>query len=168
MTINSNGIDISQYEGFIELGFGQNWKFVPSIRTFIQNFIDIALGNASGADKISMASSEMIENAIKYSARDDVPITFRLLLARDSDEKQLIIEIQNYASDENVSILNNEVSKITKDSPYEAYLKKVEEIAGRDDGKTMLGLARIRYETECDLYTKIDKSLVTIGAKFSI
>ena len=69
-------IDISKFDGFVELGFGNNWKYVTTIRTFIQNFINISLNDTSYADKISLASSELVENAIKYSSRDDIPTRF--------------------------------------------------------------------------------------------
>ena len=168
MTSNLNKIDISKYEGYVELGFGNNWKYVTSIRTFIQNFICISLNSIENADKISLASSELVENAIKYSSRDDIPIRFKLTIGKAGSEVRLRMEVQNHSTDENIEIIKVEFDKIMKNSPYEAYLKKVEEIAARDDGKTMLGLARIRYETGCELNIKIENTILTIEAEFTV
>ena len=52
-------------DGYIEIRFGPRWKYISPARVFIQNFIAIALSDQTKADSIAMATSELLENAVK-------------------------------------------------------------------------------------------------------
>ncbi len=167
MDLISNTNDISGYDGYIELYFGAKWNYLSTIRAFIQNYIDIIINDSKLAGKIAMAASELIENAIKYSSRTDIPLQFKLVILKTT-EKKLYFEVRNYADSDNIDILKNEYKQMMRNNPYESYLKKVKEVANRSDGKVGLGLTRVRYETNCELNIKTNEKLVIVHANFKL
>ncbi len=61
-------------DGFIRLKFGPRWKYIACARSFIQNFLAISIEDKVKADKIAMAASELLENAVKYASSDTTDI----------------------------------------------------------------------------------------------
>ncbi len=155
-------------EGYIELKFGPRWKYISAARGFIQNFLAISsAGNnikENIADKISMAASELLENAVKYASGEETHIFVSIAPMA----KKVIVSVENHASGESIDSLEEAFKRISKDKPLEAYLEAMKTAATREDGKSQLGLVRIRYETGGELNMRIsDDNMVTITLKVS-
>ncbi len=67
-------IDVDETDGYIELKFGPRWKYIAVVRAFIQNFLAIGFSDDARADKIAMAASELLENAVKYAIGEETRI----------------------------------------------------------------------------------------------
>jgi hypothetical protein len=134
-------------DGYIELKFGPRWKYIAVVRSFIQNFLAVSLVDTTKADQIAMAASELLENAVKYAAGEDIQIEVNFY----SDHEKIHIAVTNGATPEAIEGLKAVYDKISQGDPLDAYMSQMREAAVRKDGKSQLGLARIRYETGLDM-----------------
>jgi hypothetical protein len=146
-------------DGYIELKFGPRWKYIACVRGFIQNFLAISIVDQSKADKIAMAASELLENAVKYASRDDTHIVIKVSPATE----QIKILVVNTAKQESINTLLSIYEKISEGDPLQVYVTQMKEAAVRSDGKSHLGLARIRYETGGDLNVTVEKNEVQVS-----
>ena len=145
-------------DGYIELRFGPRWKYIAVVRSFIQSFMALSLENTTKADHVAMAASELLENAVKYAAGEDITVSVNVFLKGEN----LNISVSNEASPEAVRSLQALFQKISAGNPLDAYMTQMREAAVRKDGQSQLGLARIRYETGLDMKLKTDSGVVTI------
>lgn len=150
-------------KGYINLAFGPRWKYISCVRSFVESFCSIALENKIKGDKISLAASELLENAVKYASEDGTKI-FILL-----KENGLKIVVENIAQPDQIEILKNELDKINEGTPQEAFMRKVQEVAEREDGESRLGLARIRHDTGAELSMSVkNENHVVMSAFFPL
>lgn len=148
--------------GYIRLSFGPKWKYVACVRSFVQNFLSISITDAQKADKISLAVSELVENAVKYNSREKTSLLLMII-----DDNNILIESQNYADKENIKIFVDELEKINSKDPINAYIEKMKEAVDKSGKSSQLGLARIRCETNCEIkYEICDNQLLKIRAIF--
>lgn len=131
------------HEGYIELKFGPRWKYIACVRGFVQNFLAISISDQAKADKIAMAASELLENAVKYASRDDTHVVIRVT----PETEKISIIVENSANPDAIKILQEVFGRIIQGDPLQMYVAQMKEAAVRSDGKSHLGLARIRYET---------------------
>ena len=146
-------------EGYIELKFGPRWKYIACVRGFIQNFLAISIVDQAKADKIAMAASELLENAVKYASRDDTHIVIKVAPATE----KISIAVENSATPESIATLQEVYEKVHAGDPLQMYIAQMKEAAIRSDGKSHLGLARIRYETGGNLMLSIDDQVVLLS-----
>lgn len=152
-------------KGYVDLSFGPRWAYVSCVRSFIGNFCAISLADKTQADKISLAASELVENAVKYASSEDT----RIKVEVTDDRRFMILTVENKASDQQIEVLKKEFEKVTSGDPLQAYLEKMKEAAISPKGQSQLGLARIQYESNADLTLKIkEKNLISVTAKFEI
>lgn len=133
--------------GSIEIRFGPRWKFISPARVFIQNFVAVALSDRVKADAVAMATNELLENAVKYGTSDDT----HCIVQAHPDTGVIEASVTNQASEQSAHELKSIYEKIMAGDPLEAYIVQMREAATRTDGKSQLGLARIRYETGADM-----------------
>ncbi|MBN2738109.1 MAG: ATP-binding protein [Spirochaetales bacterium] len=145
-------------DGYIELKFGPRWKYIACARSFIQNFLAISINDQAKADKIAMAASELLENAVKYANGEETQISVKV---SPSTEK-IAVRVSNLASEESIKTLKLIYDKVCEGNPLDAYVAQMKEAALRNDGKSQLGLARIRYETGGDLNLEIIDKRVSV------
>jgi len=145
-----------QSDGYIEIRFGPRWKYISPARVFIQNFIAIALSDQTKADSLAMATSELLENAVKYGASEDTQCVVRASPATGIIEAS----VTNHTTAEGAAELQVLYHKIMTGDPLEAYIAQMREAAIRTDGKSQLGLARIRYETGADMKLEVTPELL--------
>jgi len=138
-------------DGYIEIRFGPRWKYISPARVFIQNFIAIALSDQAKADAIAMATSELLENAVKYGASEDT----HCIVQAFPDTGVIQASVTNQATEKNAADIRALYNKIMTGDPLEAYITQMREAATRTDGKSQLGLVRIRYETGADIQLDI-------------
>ena len=145
-------------KGYIELRFGPRWKYIACARSFIQNFLAISIVDQTKADKIAMAASELLENAVKYACGEDTHISVNV----SPKTEKISVQVTNTASPESIVSLKKIYSKIIQGNPLDAYVSQMKEAALRSDGKSQLGLSRIRYETGGDLKMEIEGNIVKV------
>ncbi|HPC72372.1 MAG TPA: ATP-binding protein [Treponema sp.] len=151
-------MEIQESLGFIEIKFGPRWKYIAVVRAFIQNFIAVSYLDNLRADKIAMAASELLENAVKYAQGEETIVKLQLLPEKES----IMVSVSNQASPEAIKGLKEIWDKVMQGDPLQAYIAQMQLAATRNDSKSQLGLVRIRYETGADMKLDIDGDKVTI------
>ncbi|MBN1698116.1 MAG: ATP-binding protein [Spirochaetales bacterium] len=146
-------------KGYIELRFGPRWKYIACARSFIQNFLAISIVDQTKADKIAMAASELLENAVKYASGEDTHISVNV----SPKTEKITVQVTNIASRDSIGTLRQVYGKIIKGNALDAYVSQMKEAALRSDGKSQLGLARIRYETGGELSITIEDNVVKVS-----
>ena len=140
-----------------------DWTQIERIRQETQHFVEARDFPRIVAEAVVMVLSELVENAIKYGHYQgaDDRIAYSLAIGRDS----IIVEVTNpFAENENFQELDRTIQWIRGyQNPFQAYVEKVKEIAGRPlaDMQSGLGLVRIAYQGQAiiDFYLKNDNSI---------
>ena len=140
--------EIDKSQGFIKLSFGPKWKYVACVRGFVQNFLSISIADSKRADKISLAVSELVENAVKYNARENTNLYVQVS-TKNTDE--IIVETENHASPDHIAVFKRDIAKIYEKAPLDAYIEKMKDAVLQTGSTSQLGLARIRCESNCDI-----------------
>ncbi|MCA1950129.1 MAG: hypothetical protein LDL24_06140 [Treponema sp.] len=151
-------MEINDSMGFIEIKFGPRWKYIAVVRAFIQNFIAVSYSDNIRADKIAMAASELLENAVKYAQGEETIVKLQLLPEKES----IMVSVSNRASPEAIKGLQEIWNKVMQGDPLQSYIAQMQLAATRNDSKSQLGLVRIRYETGAEMKLDIQGDLVTI------
>lgn len=138
------------------------WNMIASTRIFVASFCSCTFGDDALSDRVSMATHELLENAVKYSSSLEAPIECQIAF----DDQTISVAVTNRAQPGGLSDLQAEFARIKEGDPLTVYLTKMQESLGSD--KSQLGLARIQYEGEADLRLTIDHDRVTMLALFDI
>ncbi|MGH9423298.1 MAG: ATP-binding protein, partial [Thermoanaerobaculia bacterium] len=56
---------------YVEMRFGPRWTYISCVRRFVASFFMIGLSDKERAEQISMAASELLENAVKYASEEE-------------------------------------------------------------------------------------------------
>ena len=136
---------------YIELKFSPRWNYISAARGFLQNFLAISISDQAKADRIAMSASELLENAVKYSVNSE---TYMNVIV-NHENSQVSVKVSNDASPEAIRSLQGVFEKINQGEPLEAYVSQMKEAATRSDGKSQLGLVRIRYEAGAQLFLEV-------------
>lgn len=142
-----------QEDEYIELKFGPHWNYIAAARGFLQNFLAISKSNQEFADKMAMAASELLENAVKYSKDSET----HMFVAVNKKTGKVKVTVSNQSDEEQCDELKQIYKKIMQKTPLEAYVDQMKEAAVREDGKSQLGLVRIRYEVGADITVNINE-----------
>ncbi len=142
------------------------WSYVSSTRIMVSSFCNVQLNNEEIADKIAMTAQELLENAVKYSASPEDNVSLEFLI---SEGEKVTLMVRNRARLESVETLKQQYAEVSEGDPLMAYLQKMQRIAMNPDAEgSQLGLARIRYETGCELMMRIDDDVVTMSVEFPL
>lgn len=128
----------------------KEWEFVSATRKYLADLIrGIYKGNdhySSYAEKLATASSELIENAYKYS-----PVDTDLNIVLTKSAHEITLQVRNFVEGDvqkTIEYIQEEIHLVYQDpDPREAFKKKVMASLVDPDGKSMLGYAKIRLET---------------------
>lgn len=147
--------------GYVELKFGPQWKYIAICRAFLQNFLAVSVDDAKKSDTIAMAASELLENGVKYASNDGTVI--RVAVTAEEDPK-ISVRVTNSATAQQAAELKEIFRKVMSGDPLQTYMELMRQAAVREDGKSQLGLARIRYETNARMHLEVsDNNEITIG-----
>lgn len=142
------------------------WSYVSSTRIMVASFCNVQLANEEIADKVAMTAQELLENAVKYSAskEDNVTLEFQI-----HEGDNIVLEVRNRAERSQIEGLRAHFQEISEGDPLLAYLSRMQRIAENPHAEgSQLGLARIRYETGCDLVMRIDDDVITMRVEFPL
>ena len=151
----------------------REWEFVLATRKYVSDMIlGIFKENKTDllyAEKLATACSELIENAYKYSPPEsDLQVT----LQRDTDHLKLLV--RNFIEGDGETALRSIQKEIalvySHTDPREAFKKKVLSSLADQNGKPMLGFAKIRLETSATVEVELeapDLVLITVSFPFS-
>ena len=145
---------------YLDVSFCRKWKYIPVAMSFIEDFLSINSANEN-IHKVGMASSELLENAIRYSNKDCVRITVQ----KEVDESSVYISILNFAEDMHAKRLLKRVKEMNKYDSLKYYLYRMRESIKNKGHSPGLGLARIYHEAGAEIkanYRKMKKIVEVI------
>ncbi len=146
---------------FVDLKFGPKWTYISTVRTFVENFMAISLENKKKAGIIAMSVNELIENAIKYSDKDDIQIKFQII----SNEKKIFVNVSNHTTNAEEQNLKKILDEINSLPPLEAYMNRMKSSVDSLNNKSAIGLARVRYESNAEIsHTYNEEGFVDVHA----
>ena len=148
---------------YVELKFGPRWTYISCVRKFVASFFLIGLSDKERAEQISMAASELLENAVKYASEEEG----YLKIAIEKKRGEVDLCVRNAAEPAQINALRREFALINTGDPEQVYLRRMEE-AAKTAGQSRLGLIRIRYEAAARLSLETTERAVTIHAIFSL
>ncbi len=140
------------------------WESIKIIEKKISNcFIT---KNSEIYDSTIMVATELLENAIKYSACSlkTNSINFNFI----KKENSIIIALKNPVDKmKHIKIIDKNLKKIEKyDDPQKAYVKRLKELVkNKKKDVSRLGLFRIAYEGKFKLSYKYKKNILTMTAQ---
>jgi hypothetical protein len=148
---------------YVNLRFSPRWTYIGCVRRFVAGFFMIGLADKERAEQISMAASELLENAVKYASEEETSLQISIANAPG----EVDVCVTNAADADQVNVLRREFALVTAGDPEKVYLRRMEE-AAKADGLSRLGLVRIRYETGARLRLEAAENRVSMHAVFSL
>src|SRR5436305_5585465 len=146
---------------YVEMRFGPRWTYISCVRKFVASFFMIGLADKERAEQISMAASELLENAVKYASDEESYL--KISIAKQSSVVDVCVK--NRAEPHHINTLRRELALIQAGQPEAVYLKKMEE-AAMTEGQSRLGLIRILFEAGARLRLDVNDGEVSIHGIF--
>ena len=147
-----------------KIKLNREWENTSRIQEAVSNMVQCALDDEHHPYIISMISTELLENAIKYSA-SDFDETAPLLFSVSGDQNEIIVEVQNKIDDaqkESIVDLDKTIQWIRGyQNPFEAYVERMKRVSKSSTDSSKLGMVRIAYEGSAiiDFILKADNYL---------
>lgn len=136
-----------------ELGSSQEY-----LHTFISTYVAARFPPAT-AQKLTLASYELIENGLRYSSLAQDVVYELADLGRD-----LEVSVRNAAVRSRLAMLEERVARLAVD-PAGLYEEELRRSVAGGVRRPMLGLARIRHEAQMALSVEMVGSVVTVRAR---
>jgi anti-sigma regulatory factor (Ser/Thr protein kinase) len=150
-------------ESHCELSFSPNVSLIGTVRRFVGEFYVRVLNDTNITSRLVVATHELLENAVRYSA--DGQSSIRIGVRRVGDSVKATIETRNKTMQANQAELSAllEEMRTTQDrlSFYQVLMKRSSK---RQDGSG-LGLGRIHAESEMDLSCELEGDIVKLRAE---
>ncbi|HEY0880386.1 MAG TPA: ATP-binding protein [Archangium sp.] len=101
---------------------------------------------------MTMATSELLENAIKYGAWRGAGE--QITLSLEAEARAVVVEIESPIADDAATLrrLDDRIQWMRSfQSPFQAYVERLKEVSSQtyQEGESGLGLCRIAYEARC-------------------
>ena len=138
------------------------WSFTSNVRGLAESFCGHVRNDAAFAQRVAMATHELLENAVKYSVGPESPIGCHLEVVGG----QLRVRVENPTDPAHIDDLRQEHALVNRMDPLDLYLERMQ--SDHPDGASRLGLARIRYEGEAQLHLDVRGATVCVEAIFDL
>lgn len=159
--------DNSLYPAHVTISCEPVWGYISCVRSFVAHFFSLGLQNTVEADKISLAVSELLENAIKYSSGPHIAVDLSIERGK-TQGKEVAVLVKNTAEPRHITTLEKEIARVNAgDDPEKIYLDKMREAVEKPTDSAGLGLIRVRLVSRTKLECLIDKDKeVTVKVSF--
>src|ERR1700682_2717625 len=98
---------------YVEMRFGPRWTYISCVRKFVASFFMIGLSDKERAEQISMAASELLENAVKYASEEEGYL--KISIAKNTNE--VAVCVKNRAEPHAINTLRRELALIQSGQP---------------------------------------------------
>jgi hypothetical protein len=150
-------------QSYVHVSFRPSVKLISTVRRFTEEFFRRMLDDREIAERVAMATHELLENAVAYALDGETSV--RVEMADD----HLAVKTWNRASPERLVELGSMIDAMNRaGDPSAHYQQLFEKTAYRKDGSG-LGLARINAEAEMAVsYEVVADDRVCIQARARI
>jgi hypothetical protein len=143
--------------------FRPAWTYIDGIREFGRFFCERTFDQPGIPERATTILQETLENAVKYSL-PSIDAEVELTLSLEGDN--LVVMVTSTPAPEHLQALRHELELLNALSPEEAYVAAFERVANDENGRSRIGLARVRLEGNVDLVLEeLDNGRMTITAK---
>jgi len=147
-----------RYKTLVKLWVANDEQLISATRTFLEEGMGAALGVLSEttayAERLSTASSELLENARKFS-----PPQSLIGIEIGTNPKSLRLRIVNELAESPQEVLNcvkRQIKTIWAEADAkEAFRRRVKDSLSVPGSKSMLGYAKIRMETGAQIRARL-------------
>ncbi|HMI94142.1 MAG TPA: DUF6272 family protein [Polyangiales bacterium] len=154
MEADSNSVD-----RMVQLRFRPLWLYVDEVRDFCGFFARATFAADTIGERVGLVVHELVENAIRYGDERDLELS----LERSGD--RISISVANTTSDDRAVGLRERLAELAAMSPEQAYTHAMEQSVMKPVTQSGLGLARIRYEGQCDIELQMSPGRVRVTAR---
>ncbi|HEY4178948.1 MAG TPA: ATP-binding protein [Kofleriaceae bacterium] len=138
---------------YVELNFRPNVQLVSTVRRFVSEFYQKALGDPDGTARVALATHELLENAVKYSIDGDT--TIRIEVTSGDAPRSVSIVLRNRTDEVHLATIRELLDGIAKaPDAFTFYQKLIASKAKTKEGSG-LGLARICAEGEMTIALRV-------------
>ncbi len=158
---------VTDTQGYLDITFGPKWEYIPLTRNFIESFLLINVIDKQNINKIAVAASELLENAVKFSNKDGV----RMTIKKNVIESKVELRVFNYSDKTKALALKEYIEKTNAiEDKLHFYIDKMKESVTRNDGKACLGIPRICYEAQAEMHCEYNENegVVEVISLFTI
>ncbi len=159
MTLSAHATDEDAY---FELSFSPNVQLVSTVRRFVAEFYSQSLGNEEITSRLEVATHELLENAVRYSADGNTAI--RIGIKREP-ELRIRINTCNRAELPYIVTMRHTLDElIAAPDPDVHYQLLMRRSVKRADGSG-LGFGRVRAESGMMISYEVAGDVVYIRAE---
>lgn len=112
--------------------------------------------------RAGVVAHELLENAVKYG---DLSNNLEIEVRMPPSGMRFVIRVTNRATSSRVQSLREEIERIARVSPEQAFLEAIRRASGRPNGNSMIGLARITHEGGVTLSVDELQGVVSVVAR---
>ncbi len=146
------------------------WSSVERLRSSILNCLTAAFGALPGLDSVAIVVSELLENAVKYGAREGSQPALRLRVWGQGPRASVSVDNPIDPDDPNLGELFRTIEWIeSQPSAADAYRARLLAVAASPDVSSgRLGLARIACEGDCSIAADVTDRRLRVTAELQI
>jgi hypothetical protein len=152
----------SATERVVQVRFQPMWRYIDGIREFCGFFTRTTFDDPEVGDRIGVVVHELVENAIRYSSRNESSLLHLAVYSRD---EEIEVVVANSAEESRVKEFEKIFEKINQGDALDAYSWAMQRARGLPEDQSGLGLPRIRYEGRMSLSMTVDNNVVSVRAK---
>ncbi len=138
--------------GILDLTFHPNWDYIEITRLYLEDFLVFNLPGSEQIQRVSVAASELLENAVKHSNGSSV----RMILEKSGEGDEIVLSVFNSADWSIASGLLDRIEVMNRIDSLDYYVFRMKESVTCEPGNSRLGLARIYHECRARLSTFFD------------
>ena len=109
---------------YLDITFGHKWDYIPLTKNYIESFLLLNLIEKQIISRIAMSASELLENAVKYSDKDD---GIRMVIKKLVKEKKIELCVYNFINEKSADILIERIIDMNNQDPLQYYINKMRE-----------------------------------------
>ncbi len=153
----------AEEDAYFELSFSPNVRLVPTVRRFVTEFYSEAIDNGEVTSQLAVATHELLENAVRYSADGNTAI--RIGIKRLGPSVNVVIDTRNRSSAASIDTLRRSLDELRSAADADAhYQLLMRRSAKRTDGSG-LGFGRVWAESGMAIPYEVEGETVHVRAQ---
>ncbi len=141
-----------QTAGYLDITFQPKWDYIAITRLYVENFLVINMAERTNIHKASIAASELLENATKYST----DLGIRMIIEKSGPDNEIALSVYNKTDRARADELVRWIEEMNKADSLEYYVFRMRESAKESKASSKLGLARIYHECQAKITAAYD------------
>lgn len=155
------------HQPYLELCFRPNVPLVSVTRNFVSEFYNEILADPDATSRIALATHELLENTVKYSADGATRLRIEVVVGQGATGEVMITTSNRVRPENALEIRRLFDAMAAQPDPFVYYQQMMRQSLNRRHGSG-LGLARIRAEGEMAMSCELESERVSIVAKTSV